>query len=99
MRSALSQAREAADVVLVLSTRDPEVLFPLVRAALGPAPPLGLHLRLDVFTTPPVQAQEELMKMCREMDADTPPPGLHVQVHSGRITAAHWRTVSYIEER
>lgn len=97
MLGALSQAREAGDVVLVLSTRDPEVLFPLVRAAIGPAPPPGLHLRLDVFTTRPVQAQEELMKMCR--DTDAPPPGLHVQVHSGRITAAHWRTVSYIEER
>jgi len=99
MLGALSQAREAADVVLVLSTRDPEVLFPLVRAALGPAPPPGLHLRLDVFTTRPVQAQEELMKMCIGMEADAPPPGLHVQVHSGRITAAHWRTVSHMEER
>ena len=54
MLGALSQAREAADVVLVLSTRDPEVLFPLVRSALGVASPPGLHLRLDVFTTRPV---------------------------------------------
>ena len=96
MLGALSQAREAADVVLVLSTRDPEVLFPLVRSALGVAPPPGLHLRLDVFTTRPVQAQE-LMKSTTETEIDV--PGLRVQIYSGRITAAHWATVSHLEER
>jgi NAD(P)H-flavin reductase len=96
MLGALSQAGEAADVVLVLSTRDPEVLFPLVRTALGATPPPGLHLRLDVFTTRPVQAQE-LMKYSTATEMDS--PGLHVQIHSGRITTAHWITVSHIEER
>lgn len=96
MLGALSQAGEAADVVLVLSTRDPDVLFPLVRAALGTTPPPGLHLRLDVFTTRPVQAQE-LMKYSTETEMDS--PGLHVQIYSGRITTAHWITVSHIEER
>jgi NAD(P)H-flavin reductase len=96
MLSALSQAGEAADVVLVLSTRDPEVLFPLVREALGATPPPGLHVRLDVFTTRLVQAQE-LMKYSAETEMDT--PGLRVHIYSGRITAAHWTTVSRIEER
>lgn len=96
MLGTLSKAREAADVVLVLSTRDPEVLFPLVRSALGTAPPPGLSLRLDVFTTRPVQAQE-LME-CPEK-AEMEALGLHVQIYSGRITAAHWATVSHIEER
>jgi len=96
MLGALSQAREAADVVLVLSTRDPEVLFPLVRSALGTAPPPGLQLRLDVFTTRPVQTQE-LMKSTTETEIDV--TGLRVQIYSGRITAAHWATVSHLEER
>lgn len=101
MLGALSQAREAADVVLVLSTRDPEVLFPLVRTALGTAPPPGLHLRLDVFTTRLAQAQE-LMRdaaVVAEAKMDDVPAGLRVQIYSGRITAAHWATVSHIEER
>ncbi|KAI9509475.1 hypothetical protein F5148DRAFT_1282975 [Russula earlei] len=96
MLGVLSQAREAADVVLVLSTRDPEVLFPLVRGALGTIPPPGLHLRLDVFTTQPVRAQE-LMKCTTNAEMDA--PGLHVYTHSGRITAAYWATVSHIQER
>ncbi|KAI0263914.1 hypothetical protein BC834DRAFT_826940 [Gloeopeniophorella convolvens] len=91
MLGALVHAREAADVVLVLSTRDPDVLFPLVRSALGRAPPPGLDVRLDVFTTQ--VAQESLCP------ADMDVPGLRVQVHTGRITAAHWATVSMLEER
>ncbi|KAH9990011.1 hypothetical protein BJV77DRAFT_1069153 [Russula vinacea] len=70
MLGALSQAGEAADVVLVLSTRDPDVLFPLA---------------------------QELMKYSTETEMDS--PGLHVQIYSGRITTAHWITVSHIEER
>lgn len=96
MLGALSQAREAADVVLVLSTRDLEVLFPLVRSAFGTVPPPGLHLRLDVFTTRPLQTPE-LVKSTTEAEADA--PGLRMQIYSGRITAAHWATVSDLEER
>jgi NAD(P)H-flavin reductase len=96
MLGALSQAGEAADVVLVLSTRDPEVLFPLVRAALGATPPPGLHLRLDVFTTRSVRAQE-LMKYSKETGMDA--PGLRAQIYSGRITSAYWTTISHVEER
>lgn len=96
MLGALAQSREAADVMLVLSTRDPEVLFPLVRAALGADPPPGLRVRLDVFTTQPAQAQE-LMRSTGEAEMNM--PGLRVQVYPGRITAAHWTTVAQIEER
>ncbi|KAI0288290.1 hypothetical protein B0F90DRAFT_1803710 [Multifurca ochricompacta] len=95
MLGALSRAREAADVVLVMSTRDPEVLFPLVHAALGATPPPGLHVRLDIFTTRSMQAQELMKYTAEEMDI----PGLRVCVYSGRITAGHWATVPQIEER
>jgi ferredoxin-NADP reductase len=95
MLAALSHVGETTDVVLVLSTRDPEVLFPLVRPALGSAPLPGLHLRLDVFRMRPVQAEELIKSKAKaEMDA----PGLRVQIYSGRITATHWATVTYFEE-
>ena len=96
MLGALSQAHEAADVVFVLSMRDPEVLFPLVRSALVTAPHPGLYLRLGVFTTRSVPAEAEI-KCTVEGKIDG--PGLCVQIYSGRITATHWATVSHLEER
>jgi ferredoxin-NADP reductase len=37
------------------------------------------------------------MKYSTETEMDA--PGLRVQIYSGRITTAHWTTVSHIEER
>ncbi|KAI0258193.1 hypothetical protein BC834DRAFT_836174 [Gloeopeniophorella convolvens] len=76
------------DVVFALATREPEVLLPLVRSAIGDHPPEGLSVRLDIFTDRPVP--EELL---------APRDGLRVSVHAGRIPAKYWQSVPNVQER
>jgi len=72
-----------ADVVLVLSTREPDVLVPLVRRAMGGGVRAGLKLRLDVFSGAPAAL----------------PDSAHVAFHRGRIPVSYWETVEGVRER
>ncbi|KAI0040826.1 hypothetical protein FA95DRAFT_1683589 [Auriscalpium vulgare] len=51
MLQGLVQRSAPADVLLILATREPEVLVPLVHRALGDNPPAGLRVRIEVFTS------------------------------------------------
>lgn len=81
MLAALTQARPAADVELVLATHEPSVLIPLVlRAASSDAAVEGFRIRLDVFATRDVPV-EKLLPV---------PPHVQLRLHAGRIPGAFW---------
>ncbi|TBU30071.1 hypothetical protein BD311DRAFT_659595 [Dichomitus squalens] len=72
-----------ADVVLALSTREPAVMLRLFKGALADAPPLTLHVRLDLFTSKDLPALEDV--------ATAYGPGVTAAWHKGRIPASYWR--------
>ena len=75
-----------ADVVLALSTREPAVMLRLLRSALGDAPPSGLRVRLDLFTSKDdIPALEDV--------ATAYGPGVTAAWHKGRIPASYWKEV------
>ncbi|KAL4994204.1 hypothetical protein BDV10DRAFT_189277 [Aspergillus recurvatus] len=84
--SALSARRKVSargHVVLVLSTREPNVLLNLFEPALGNVPST-IRFKLDLFTTRSIDLDIE--KFSQE--------NVHTSVHKGRIGAEYWKAVS-----
>ncbi|KAA1474670.1 hypothetical protein DENSPDRAFT_860449 [Dentipellis sp. KUC8613] len=79
MLSALVQAKRRADILLVLSTREPAVLISLVRQALGSGLPEGSKVRLAVFT--------------KGGSVPEVPGGVDASFHHGRVTDVFWETL------
>ncbi|KAI1784679.1 hypothetical protein LXA43DRAFT_195324 [Ganoderma leucocontextum] len=75
-----------ADVVLALSTREPAVMLRLLRSAMGDAPPAGVRVHLDVFTSADVPALEDVVTAYG--------PGVSAAWHKGRIPATYWAEVA-----
>jgi len=70
------------DAVLALSTREPEVLVPLIKAALGDGSlPAGLRLRFDIFTREPAPSAKLF---------DVYGDQVKVNVSGGRIADSYW---------
>ncbi|KAI0247449.1 hypothetical protein BJV78DRAFT_1245296 [Lactifluus subvellereus] len=97
MLGALSQAREAADVVLVLSTRDLEELYShLCERRTGRPRRWSACAPRCVHDAAGASAGIDEM-YCRGGDGYS--WAVREEIYSGRITAAHWTTVSGVEER
>jgi len=70
------------DAVLALSTREPEIIVPLIKAALGDGPlPAGLRLRFDIFTREPAPSAKLF---------DVYGDQVKVRVNGGRIADSYW---------
>jgi len=80
---ALARRHDAdVDAVFALSTREPEVLVPLIREALGDGPlPPGLRLQFDIFT----HEQGPSVKLLQGLSEQ-----IKVKVTKSRITDTYW---------
>ncbi|EMD40144.1 hypothetical protein CERSUDRAFT_104002 [Gelatoporia subvermispora B] len=88
MLGALRGLGAEADVVLALSTREPEVLMPLVYSAWGRSP--GVRLRVDVFT----------QKLVPQPAASGGPEAtIVVQRHDGRVSREFFAGVDDVRAR
>ncbi|KAL4975812.1 hypothetical protein BDW66DRAFT_151543 [Aspergillus desertorum] len=73
----------SGDVVLALSSREPDVMLGLVRNTVTKVPK-GFRIRIDLFTHAPVKADME------EFNTGN----IQISLHNGRIGPPYWKAVS-----
>ncbi|KAL3467062.1 hypothetical protein BJX64DRAFT_283790 [Aspergillus heterothallicus] len=84
MLDALARRRDVSgDVVLALSTREPEIMLDLMKVSLSRIPET-VHVTVELFTRSPMDSSLEHFQG----------PSRHISVHKGRIGHDYWQTVS-----
>ncbi|PIL29435.1 hypothetical protein GSI_08377 [Ganoderma sinense ZZ0214-1] len=87
LRALIARGEDAhADIVLALATREPGVMLRLLKSALSDAPPPGVRVQLDVFTSADVPALEDVVTAYGA--------GMSAAWHKGRIPATYWAGVA-----
>ncbi|KAL6238688.1 hypothetical protein BDW75DRAFT_200736 [Aspergillus navahoensis] len=75
--------RTSGNVVLALSTREPDIMLGLVKNTMRKAP-MGVMLTIDLFTHAPVKTDMDELNTER----------LQISLHNGRIRPQYWKAVA-----
>ncbi|BCR99700.1 putative oxidoreductase, FAD-binding [Aspergillus luchuensis] len=83
MLNALSKREKAArgDIVLVLSTREPDTMLTLIRRAIGKVPPT-VTVKIDLFTSRPLDLDTRTLEH----------ENTSLSVFEGRVGPEYWKT-------
>lgn len=87
MLAALRDTRSDFDAILALSTREPDVLVPLILRQMKNDDARDQRLRVDVFTETPSNADWAL------------PAGVEIVTHHGRPSFSYWKGIGDLTSR